>query len=195
MRSLALGVAAAVVLGSTAMADPAQNCVSNYYVTDANGKCIGDLIALAPPEVLRNIKNFGVVAFDVRAEEGVPRIATFLFSQLNCPGIAYMQPNDLLPPVAYADVNGVLWAPSKTGVTTINVFSYEFGGVCYAMRSPPTICSSCGTLVAPAQAINTTLIPSLTVPNAANPWRVVQHPSHTTGHTGHVPGGSKVLSR
>ena len=145
-----------------------QNCISNYYVVDSNGQCIGDLIINEPGSVARQFGNpptlyaitgIGLTGF-------VPNV-TFFYPTTDCTGQAYMPIfNFSLFQMAQYDGNGVFWAPSSTIQTTIathSVFIISPG------PNPPTCHTASGSslLVGTAEQVDSTFANTVVPPLVA----------------------------
>ena len=101
-----------------------QNCISNYYVVDSNGQCIGDLIINEPGSVARQFGNPPTLyAINIQAFTGFVPNAVFFFPTTDCTGQAYIQVTPLVLQIAEFDGNGVFWAPNATIQTTIPIRS------------------------------------------------------------------------
>jgi hypothetical protein len=103
-----------------------QNCISNYYVVDSNGQCVGDLIG-GPSPTSSVARQFGnppaLYAISIQAFTGFAPNVTFLYPTTDCTGQAYIQVTPSVLQIAEFDGNGVFWAPSGTIQTTISVRS------------------------------------------------------------------------
>jgi hypothetical protein len=125
-----------VILLSTATeaAEPpksTQNCISNYYVVDSNGQCIGDLISPSPPNTAATVaRQFGdpptLYAITGIGLTGFVPNVTFFYPTTDCTGQAFMQAKfgfGAVFQMAEFDGNGVFWAPNPTIQTTITIRS------------------------------------------------------------------------
>jgi hypothetical protein len=165
MKSLlsALAAAGAICCAAPAMAQPPTpiNCVGHYYVVDANGRCVGDVIGtdftavarhLPPCEIGVCSPGFGsgiLYAINVNQQQGfAPWTATFLYPTIDCSGQAYMELNNSPFVFIEPDFSLNFWAPGMPA-STITVQAYRYGaltGTCYGLGDPVA-------LVGPAELV------------------------------------------
>jgi hypothetical protein len=121
-----------------------QNCISNYYVVDSNGQCIGDFIG---PSFLSTVaRQFGnpptLYTINILSTGFFPSVE-FVYPTTDCTGQAYMFINSFaVLQTAQFDGNGVFWAPSPTIQTTITIQSTS-------SILPPTNTLTCHSVVPP----------------------------------------------
>ena len=126
--AFALGVTILAPTADAQSTKTTQNCISNYYVVDSNGQCIGDSNGgTTPTTVLRQFGNPSTIyAIFIQPLTGFLATASFDYPTTDCTGQAYLPifSGPSFPfRLAVFDGNGVFWAPSSTIQTTITVRS------------------------------------------------------------------------
>jgi hypothetical protein len=131
----ALVLVSAGLVSSAATADPPRNCITDSYITDSKGTCVGDLIQaepttvnngasvldpqVAPIFVKHLFKNISSTPYTIGFYSQFGIVGTdLIFPTSDCSGTAYMAFFGTIlasPLQAFADPNQVLWAPNING--------------------------------------------------------------------------------